>query len=62
MSKNSAVIKYGYVNHREYKNKIADNQKHSTVCRFFTNPFIVSERKGTTSAFVKHLQRFHKPK
>ena len=62
MSKNSAVIKYSYVNHREYKNKIADNQKHSTVCRFCTNPLIVSERKGTTSAFVKHLQRFHKAK
>ena len=62
MSKNSAVIKYGYVNHRKHKDKIADNQKPSAVCKFCTNPLIVSERKEITSAFVKHLQRFHKAK
>ena len=62
MSKNSAVIKYGYVNHREYEDKIEGNQKHSAVCKFCANPLIISERKGTTSAFVRHLQRFHKAK
>ena len=62
MSKNSAVIKYSYVNHRAYEDKIAGNQKHSVVCKFCANPLIISERKGTTSAFVRHLQRFYKAK
>ena len=62
MSKNSVVIKYGYVNDKKYKDKIAGNQKHSTLCKFCTNPLITLERKETTSAFVRHLQKLLKAK
>ena len=62
MSKHSAVIKNGFVNLKEYEDKIASNPKHLAVCKFCTNPLVILERKATTSAFVRHLQRYHKAK
>ena len=37
MSKHSAIMEYGYVNHKEYEDKIAGNQKYSAVRKFCTN-------------------------
>ena len=50
MGKKCAVIKYIYVNHREYEDNIAGNQKHFAVLQICTNPLIISEGKGTTYA------------
>ena len=62
MSKESAIIKFAFVNHKEYQNKKAGNEKHSAVCEFCSNQHTISDGKGTTSAFTRHMQRFHKAK
>ena len=52
MSRNSALIKFGYSHHKEYDDEKAGNKKHSAKCKFCPTSTTISDRSGTTSSFV----------
>ena len=57
MSSDSAVIKYGFQDHKEYFDSKANNKKHLVTCKFCRKK--ITERLGTTSAFTRHLKLVH---
>ncbi|XP_037539816.1 zinc finger BED domain-containing protein 6-like [Nematolebias whitei] len=58
MSSKSAVIKFGYLSHKEYVCKTTLKKKHTAQCKFCSAS--LSETVGTTSNFYRHLERKHK--
>ena len=50
----SAVVKYGFQYHKTYFDSKANNKKHSATCKFCRKK--ITERRGTTSAFTRHLE------
>ena len=59
MSRNSAIIKFGYSHRKEYDDEKAGNKKHSAKCKFCPTPITISDRSGTTSSFVRHMKKCH---
>jgi len=62
MSRDSAIIKFGYENHKEYEDHAAGNRKHSAKRKFCTGAKHIVDRSGTTSAFTRHMRCKHKAK
>uniref|UniRef100_A0A3B5PVV0 Uncharacterized LOC111606838 n=1 Tax=Xiphophorus maculatus TaxID=8083 RepID=A0A3B5PVV0_XIPMA len=58
MSAKSSVIKFGYLNHKQYICKATLRKKHTAQCKFCSAS--LSETVGTTSNFYRHLERKHK--
>ena len=58
MSANSRVIKFAFTGHEEYVDR--GKRKQRAKCKYCKAK--ISEVKGTTSAFTKHMQRKHKEK
>uniref|UniRef100_A0A3B4ZNS1 Uncharacterized protein n=1 Tax=Stegastes partitus TaxID=144197 RepID=A0A3B4ZNS1_9TELE len=58
MSANSAVIKFGFSNHKQYICKSTSKRKHSANCKYCNAT--LTEVAGTTSSFCRHLERKHK--
>ena len=50
MTKESEIITFAYINHKEYDDEKAGNQKHSTDCKQCAKTQVISDHKGTTSA------------
>lgn len=59
MSANSLIIQFAYYEHEEYEDN--GKKKHKASCKFCT-PMApkLTEFKGTTSGFTRHLRRRHK--
>ena len=62
MSRQSAIVLFGFKNHTKFFGDKALNRKHSTVCKFCLKQKTISERLGTTSAFNRHLRLVHPAK
>ena len=45
MSRDSAIIKFGYENHKEYEDHAAGNRKHSAKCMFCTGATLLIGRE-----------------
>uniref|UniRef100_A0A3B4ZLE7 HAT C-terminal dimerisation domain-containing protein n=1 Tax=Stegastes partitus TaxID=144197 RepID=A0A3B4ZLE7_9TELE len=58
MSANSAVIKFGFSNHKQYICKSTSKRKHSATCKYCNAT--LTEVAGTTSNFCRHLERNHR--
>ena len=46
MSRNAALIKFGYSHHKEYDDEKAGNKKHSAKCWFCPTSTTISDRSG----------------
>lgn len=60
MSAESKVIKFAFLDHIEYEEN--GKPKHRARCKFCPQKNILSDVRGTTSNFYKHLKRVHKNK
>ena len=53
----SAVIKYGFQDHKKYFDSKVNDKKHLATCKFCRKK--ITESLGTTSAFTHHLNFIH---
>ena len=51
MSRNSAIIKFGYSHHKEYDDEKAGNKKHSAKSKFCPTPTTISDRSWPKFVF-----------
>ena len=58
MTSKSAIVIFGY---KDYKDDPAAG-KHCATCKFCKQTNVITEKKGTTSGFVRHLRRCHEKK
>lgn len=54
MSRNSAVIKFAFTDHTEFKNSKTGVKKHKAKCKFCSRERFIIETVGTTTAFTRH--------
>ncbi|KAL1249031.1 hypothetical protein QQF64_022349 [Cirrhinus molitorella] len=58
MSASSSIIQFGFKNHKEFVEGALKRRKHKATCKFCDKTIL--ETCGTTSNFIRHLQRNHK--
>ena len=60
MSASSAIIRFAFVEHKEFICSVTGNKKHTAKCKFCAKAY--TDVAGTTSNFSRHLSGKHKAK